>query len=453
MLPSAVAPTPAARASTADASTTEAWAAAATPAPVAAGGQGSAAEGADGGRWRAVALLGLWGPIAVGYGAMARWTYRRPPLVALGNTLAAIVPGLLLAHLGGRLSARLGWPEPGASRRAWARHAGAHLALGYALSGAWLAWLWVRLALEADVATAATFWGRWWAWQLHAGVWPMLLAAFLGHAARGTRLLQVRREAAAQAERARVTAELGALRAHLSPHFLFNTLHGVGASVRADPAAAAATLDRLDDLLRYVLRHAGAEAPDGASAVTLGDEWRFVADYLALERERLGERLRWTARLDDGALALRVPPFLLQPLVENAVRHAVAPLLTGGTITVTAERRADGALVVRVADDGPGADPAALRATPGLGLRAVRERVAALGAGAACTVRTAPGEGFAVEAVLPAGRVTSAAGAPPTRRSAARASGARPTSGARRALPVDRTPVGPAAAVRDEGAC
>lgn len=366
-------------------------------------------------RLRAVASLALWMPVGILYALMSVWSYGRTPAAAALAAAAATLPAVGLAWAGERLSARTHWPDPGSARRAWGRHLVLHLALGYVLSTAWLGWLWLRLALDLGPAVATRFWAQWWPWQLHAGVWPMLLTAILGHAVRGTRRLRAQREIAARAERARVTAELGALRAHLSPHFLFNVLHALGGLVRTDPAAANAMLARLDALLGYVLRHAsggasGAPAHDAAAAaddaplpalVPLSEEWTFAEAYLALERERLGDRLRWRADATAEALDRPVPPFVLQPLVENAVRHAVAPRLEGGTITLTAWCAPDGVLHLRVADDGPGATAAALTDGPGFGLRAVRERVAALGDASSCVVESPVGGGVVARLALP----------------------------------------------------
>ena len=106
--------------------------------------------------------------------------------------------------------------------------------------------------------------------------------------------------------------------------------------------------------------------------------------------------------LDPDALASDVPLLVLQPLVENAVRHAIAPSLDGGTIHVTATVR-DHALTLRVADDGPGAEACGVESSRGLGLRALKRRLEVrYGARARLDIQTAPGEGFSVTVVLPA---------------------------------------------------
>jgi hypothetical protein len=206
---------------------------------------------------------------------------------------------------------------------------------------------------------------------------------------------QLQQEALVAAEGLAARAQVGALRAQLNPHFLFNALHSLAPLVRHDPDAAEAALDRLGDLLRYALDD------KMCGDVTLDDEWSFVRNYLALEQLRLGDRLRVEADLDEDALDQLVPSFLLQPLVENAVRHGIAPLARGGTIAVTA--RVEGQrLLISVSDDGAGALDHDIRNAGGLGLRALRERLAVRYAGAArLDVHTSPGAGLRVGLALP----------------------------------------------------
>ena len=217
----------------------------------------------------------------------------------------------------------------------------------------------------------------------------------LCYSIRGQRRNLQQQEALLAAEALAARAQVGALRAQLNPHFLFNALHSLAPLVRHDPAAAEAALDRLGDLLRYALDD------NMRGDVTLADEWTFVRNYLALEQLRLGDRLRVDARLDDEALDQLVPSFLLQPLVENAVRHGISPLTRGGTIAIVA--RVDShRLLISVSDDGAGALEHDVREAGGLGLRALRERIAVRYDGAArMDVHTSPGNGMRVGLVLP----------------------------------------------------
>lgn len=206
---------------------------------------------------------------------------------------------------------------------------------------------------------------------------------------------------AARAESLRTRAELDALRAQLNPHFLFNTIHTLMALVRHDPAAAEDALERFAGLFRYVLDLQRARG-DTTDDVTLAEELAFVRDYLALEKLRLGARLTVETQVDAEALGCPIPALTIQPLVENAVKHAVAPRAGGGTLRITARLGDDETLRLEVGDDGAGATAETLTATAGLGLRVVRERLAArYGGRAAFAIETSPGAGFVVRIDVP----------------------------------------------------
>jgi len=209
------------------------------------------------------------------------------------------------------------------------------------------------------------------------------------------------REEVERADRARALqteAELRSLRAQLNPHFLFNTLHSLLALIRSDQTAAEMALEQFGDLMRYALR----TQEEGRDRVRLAEEWQFVTDYLALETLRLTRRLRARTDADPGALDVMVPAFILQPLVENAVRHAIAPRPEGGDLTIEA-RLTDGRLRLRVDDDGPGATADAVDESRGLGVRLVRQRLEAIyGRDARFELRSTPGAGFHVLIDLPA---------------------------------------------------
>jgi two-component system LytT family sensor kinase len=214
-------------------------------------------------------------------------------------------------------------------------------------------------------------------------------------------------------------AELTALRAQLNPHFLFNALTTIGYLVQEAPERALATLHRLTELLRAVLR------PSASELLPLGDELEIVDAYLAIERARFEERLRVTVDVSDEARAAALPPLLLQPLVENAVKHGISPLRAGGEVVVWARVEPDAAgvrrLHVAVRDTGAGASPEAMarRGEDGVGLRSVERRLARhYGAAASLVVRTAPGRGTVVELWIPF--AAAAAPRPTLQRAAAR---------------------------------
>lgn len=164
-------------------------------------------------------------------------------------------------------------------------------------------------------------------------------------------------------------AELRALRAQLNPHFLFNSLNSISSLAAPDPEAARRMCQLLGDFLRQSLSLGGRER------VTLSDELALADRYLAIEQVRFGARLGVDKRADAGALRCLVPPLLLQPLVENAVKHGVADRVEGGTIRIEAHRRGD-ALVVEV--ENPRDPEAPPRRGQGLGLENVRARLDAL---------------------------------------------------------------------------
>jgi signal transduction histidine kinase len=154
----------------------------------------------------------------------------------------------------------------------------------------------------------------------------------------------------ADLERRLVEARLQSLRAQLQPHFLFNALNTISAFTETNPQTARRLMEQLGDLLRMSLTHAARPV------VTLGEDLTFLDDYLAIETARYEGRLTVSVRVDDALLDTRVPSFLLQPLVENAIRHGVAPKLAGGHVDITASR--DGSrLKLRVRDNGVGLAP------------------------------------------------------------------------------------------------
>ncbi len=152
---------------------------------------------------------------------------------------------------------------------------------------------------------------------------------------------------ASRLEASLAEARLELLRNQIHPHFLFNTLHAISELMHEDVDAADRMMTRLAELLRASLESSGKPR------VTLRDELGTLDRYIDIERVRLGERLRYQSTIDPAALDRLVPNFLLQPLVENAIRHAVVNRREGGSIDVHAN--VDGTkLVIRIDDDGPG---------------------------------------------------------------------------------------------------
>ncbi len=165
-------------------------------------------------------------------------------------------------------------------------------------------------------------------------------------------------------------SELQALKAQINPHFLFNTLNTIAALIPADQEKAEATVHDLADLFRYTLDTAEREL------VPLDDELRFIDQYLRIEKARFGERLRVEKEIDPKSRGARVPPLILQPIVENALRHGIGRRKTGGTIHIVATCD-DDVCQVRISDDGPGIPAEKLEdaLNSGRGLRNVNERL------------------------------------------------------------------------------
>jgi len=233
----------------------------------------------------------------------------------------------------------------------------------------------------------------------------VLVAAIHGFAALDA--ARARELRAARLESSLARSQLRNLRLQLQPHFLFNALHTVSAAMYDDPAAADEMLDQLAELLRASLRTAQSDE------VPLGEELALLDRYLAIQRARFGDRLAVSIQVEPGAGSLLVPSLLLQPLVENAIRHGNAERAGRGAIAVRAHRE-DGRLVLEVEDDGPGSAataasagqvPAGNRgaAATGIGLAATAERLQLLyGDAQTFSAGAGPAGGFLVRAALPA---------------------------------------------------
>jgi two-component system, LytTR family, sensor histidine kinase AlgZ len=186
-------------------------------------------------------------------------------------------------------------------------------------------------------------------------------------------------------------AKVEALQARIRPHFLFNSMNTVAALVRVDPVAAERTVENLSELFRAAL------GQHDTHTATLGEELQLVDRYLAIEELRLGDRLRVRRELDDLPEDASLPLLLLQPLVENAVRHGIQPLREGGEVILRGKREGH---MVRIEIDNPLADSPAIRGS-GHGLNNVRQRVA-YHFGPRASVEAGPNEGrFVVKLLLP----------------------------------------------------
>src|ERR1051326_4105243 len=167
-------------------------------------------------------------------------------------------------------------------------------------------------------------------------------------------------------------AQLRALKMQLHPHFLFNTLHSISSLVSEDPPKANSMIARLGDFLRLTLDHSDQQL------VTLREETEFVRCYLEIEQVRFGDRLTVEYKIDPATLSAEVPHLILQPIVENAIQHAIAPHAAPGRIEVAATRE-NRSLRLEVKDNGPGmATARSNTADHHVGLSNVRARLEGL---------------------------------------------------------------------------
>ena len=199
-------------------------------------------------------------------------------------------------------------------------------------------------------------------------------------------------------------AQLDSLKMQLQPHFLFNTLHSVSALIHEDDEAADLMIARLSDFLRLVIEHAGEQE------VALVQELEFLNRYLEIQQVRFQDRLRVSIEVHPETLEAMVPNLVLQPLVENAIRHAVEPRAGGGRVEVSAARLGE-TLRLTVRDDGPGLRHGA-RTVPGVGISNTRARLEQLyGGHQTLEIANHPEGGALVTVVFPwrAGEAATAA--------------------------------------------
>ena len=231
--------------------------------------------------------------------------------------------------------------------------------------------------------------------------WEMMTywaVVVLSHALDYHREAQERALTAAEFQARLAEAQLQALQRQLHPHFLFNTLHTISALMHRDTEAADAMLARLSDLLRLTLDRLGIQE------IPLKEELEFLEKYLEIERTRFGERLIVDMAIEPETLDVSVPNLILQPLVENAIRHGIAPRIGGGRLHIVARRTGD-RLWLMVRDNGPGLPAAKLDAfNKGVGVSNTRSRLQHLYPGTHKFEFHQPSDGgLAVTIEIPAG--------------------------------------------------
>ena len=304
----------------------------------------------------------------------ALWTLMTPAVAWLAVRMApgrAPIWQIAVAHAGGAALA-LGF------------HAVGNVA-AFRLAGLPAEWTWTDV--QTHYALRA---------HVNAVAYALVVAATWAWCAARRRRQREAREAELRASLAE--AELDALRMQLRPHFLFNALHAVGATVRnGEGERAVSMLSSLGDLLRMSLES------DGTDEIPLRRELDVLDRYLALEKVRFADRLAVHVSASEDARRARVPAWVLQPLVENALKHGIAPKPGPASVRVDARREAD-ALVITVVDDGVGLDGAKRRVpSTGVGLANTRARLDALyGDHASLTLAPGPlGVGAEARLTLP----------------------------------------------------
>lgn len=305
-----------------------------------------------------LAYLAAWVPIA----SQIAFTLKAGRSLQLGEVTlvtALLTAGLSLACLSPWFLCRL-WPLRSTSP---VKLAGGFLLAALLVNALVLGWVRLalylgsafvsptlaeRLRIEAPALTSITFF--------------IYLLAVAGHYT----MLSI--EQSKQAELLSREAELKALKAQINPHFLFNSLNSISALAIAEPVRAREMCIKLSDFLRISLRLGER------TSIPLAEEWALARKYLEVEQVRFGPRLRVDEKLDASCEAYQVPPLLVQPLVENAIKHGIATLIEGGNVVVQVRRRATG---VEVRVENPFDRDAPQMRSAGLGLINVRSRLRA----------------------------------------------------------------------------
>jgi signal transduction histidine kinase len=319
-----------------------------------------------------VMYYAMWAVLTPFIFASARWypvrrdRWAGPVVVhAVAGLVVSAVGLVLLSVLFGGLAHR-GWPS-----------------LGALVSSAWL-----QLGAVHAVTDSLVYW--------------VILAA--GHGLRLYDESQARRLRTAELERSLVAAQVDSLKMKLQPHFLFNTLNTISfLAIEHETATVGGVVERLGRLLRASM------ASNGRHLVPLDDELALLDEYLAIEELRFKDRLRVVRRIDPAARGARVPSLVLQPIVENSIKHGFSKRLDASRLEIAAAR--DGTMLrVTVRDDGPGLPPGWELATQcGRGLRNVVERLDALYRGAwSLSLTNAPSGGTVAELRIPFGGVSDA---------------------------------------------
>jgi signal transduction histidine kinase len=299
----------------------------------------------------------------------------------------------LLTPLIRAFDARLPFP-----RTRWLSLIGAHFLFGTGLAAAYVA-----VASGLEYGLGLNTWAPWSqpVSMLDWFLWSMLMYALFTGAWQAVKYYRwhLRDELRIERlERNHAEAQLLLLRARLDPHFLFNALNGISADLERDPRTSRAMIEHLADLLRFSLKSQESQF------ISLDEELAFVEAYAALQKMRFGDRLDVHVEVAPSVGSPQIPSLLLQPLIENAIRHGISRRIEGGAVTVTILRD-ETDFLFRVTDTGAGLPSGwDLDGQAGTGLSATRARLRALypGPGDRLSLRPGAPEGVIAEIRIPA---------------------------------------------------
>lgn len=330
--------------------------------------------------------IGVWTLVGLFWATRGYWIWKDNPEFPLSWNQAMIL-GLIEWYLWGILALFIYWVcvRLPFQRSNWRKTLGIHLGVAVAVS---LLHLFLYIAIDRPIDAyfmkGKTFPEMEFFWtayffiirsRIHSTVLVYALIAMISYAILYYRQYREKELHAAELSTQLASAELQVLKAQLHPHFLFNTLHSISSLMHDDVQAADKMLSRLSELLRLVLNNAGRQT------VSLRQELEFLEAYLEIEKVRFSDRLRADVNVDANTLDAEVPSLLLQPLVENAIRHGIASRHEGGRVRVAARHDHEN-LYLTISDDGNGLGTGESQSSGrGIGLANVRERLSRLYAG------------------------------------------------------------------------
>jgi sensor histidine kinase YesM len=281
-----------------------------------------------------------------------------------------------------------------------------HFALALVYSFAWAKTIFLLLTLEVYLQTGTwkfiSFVANALQWQVFSGIMIYVTVGSVVYVLQVVQNLREEERRAARAETLYAQNALSALQAQLNPHFLFNTLHSLMALIRYNPQTAEAALEKLAEMLRYTLKE---KRHSQGYLVRLEEELNFVENYLELEKLRLGDRLSVQKEIEPNTLDYLLPAFTIQPLIENSIRHGIAPRNIRAKIFISAKKEND-LLKLEIADDGIGSNDEKIKNSKGLGIALVREQLQIqYGEKSFFEIQTEQNNGFKVLITIPVSRV------------------------------------------------